>query len=509
MAEAVLYGKLHQSIDYQEVKNVITPQFETVDAVIYDGQSSTVGTFTEIWTTDPRVDPTAQPVGEFIQQGSFINETDSSVFVPTYNADGTVARIDTVAPGEIFVGTSASVDTTVIEGEQITLIRTDSAGNPIVDRSTGRDFNGWGISREGGYMQGEGRANRLGVKGSEDLGNGLKAVYQVEFGLNLTAADDNITSGNNGIDYRNSFAGLAGDWGTVLVGRHDTPLKISTGKLDLFADTMADYNGTVCFEDVRADNVVAYISPSFSGLSFMGAVIAPGGATIGEGLNVNNDSFASAWSLALIYQNGPFFGSAAYESLGNEHFMDSEVSRAGKNACINADGTETLSCNYVDDDFTKWRLGLGILDWNGFTLTAIYEQQDDIPEGQIREARGFVNPNGVVTIGSNTLGAKEQKLWQVQAGYSFGNNMFKAMYGAVDRDQDKILAGTRETVSLENLRDDLEGDRNAWAVGFDHNFSKRTQVYALYTAVDDDNNGVPGQTAVEWSGFSLGLVHKF
>jgi hypothetical protein len=56
-------------------------------------------------------------------------------------------------------------------------------------------------------------------------------------------------------------------------------MKISTGKLDLFADTMADYNGTVGFRDLRADNVVAYISPSLAGFQLSGAIVPSGGAT--------------------------------------------------------------------------------------------------------------------------------------------------------------------------------------------------------------------------------------
>ena len=63
------------------------------------------------------------------------------------------------------------------------------------------------------------------------------------------------------------------------MGRHDTPLKISTGKLDLFADTLADMNATVGFQDLRADNAVAYISPSFSGFTLAAAIVPAGGST--------------------------------------------------------------------------------------------------------------------------------------------------------------------------------------------------------------------------------------
>jgi len=385
----------------------------------------------------------------------------------------------------------------------------DANGNPIV--GGGQDFEGWGVSREGTFIPGSSRANRIGVKGSEDLGNGLKAIYQVELGLNLSAADDNIPSGNNGISYRNSFIGLAGNWGTALVGRHDTPYKIATGKLDQFAYTMADFNGTVGFDDIRADNLIAYISPSFSGFSFMGAVIAPGGATNGEGANINSDSLAEAFSLAGIYSNGPFYASIAYESMGSELGMSGSTSLAGNSACINADGTQTLSCDYIDDDFTKWKIGLGLLDWNGFTLTGIYSQQDNRFPGQRREAFNFISPDGTVdSVGVN--GVEEQSLWQIQAAYAFGNNTVKAMYGSVDRDDGGVLQNTRETISLNNLRSDLEGDRYTWAIGFDHNFSKRTKAYVLYTTVEDDRSDTPGfgkNDGRDWDGFSLGMIHKF
>jgi len=457
MAEATLYGKLNQSIDYAEVNNAYGPYY--VDPDGYD--------------------------------------TDNLLDQRRYGAD-TVIFVD------------------------------PNTGRVL--QSPGKDFNGWGISNNSwGKFTGQNallpkaqsRANRVGVKGSEDLGNGLKAIYQIEFGVNFSSADDNIPSGQNGgVSMRNSFVGLAGDWGTFLVGRHDTPMKISTGKLDLFVDTMADYNGTVGFDDIRADNVIAYISPSFGGFSLAGAVIAGGGATAIGDLNINEDSLAGAYSIAGIYSNGPFYASAAYESLDNNMFMDTYASIAGKQACFDSD-TRTFNvfptCDYVDSAYNKWRIGLGLLDWNGFTLTGIYEQQENLPSGQTPRSVAFVNSEtGEIVTGFGQT-VEKQQLWQVQAGYAFGNNMFKAMYGSVDRGNTRLLANTRDTtVAIDNVRalgrsvrDDLEGDRYTWAVGFDHNFSKRTMAYVLYTQVDDDLDGTPGFSGAEWSGFSLGMKHSF
>ncbi|HIE55985.1 MAG TPA: porin, partial [Chromatiaceae bacterium] len=79
------------------------------------------------------------------------------------------------------------------------------------------------------------RASRIGFKGSEDLGNGLKMIWKVETGVNIAEGGGEWAS-------RNAYIGLAGGWGTFLYGRHDTPVKMSTGKLDIFGDTIADYN---------------------------------------------------------------------------------------------------------------------------------------------------------------------------------------------------------------------------------------------------------------------------
>jgi predicted porin len=393
----------------------------------------------------------------------------------------------------------------------------DVNGNVLTD---GQDFTGWGVSAQGmrnnDLVDGppvsspgiSSRANRLGVKGSEDLGGGLKAIYQVELGLSLN--DDDIDSGGNGISYRNSFVGLAGEWGTVLVGRHDTPYKISTSKLDQFSDTIADFNSTVGFDDNRTNNTIAYISPSFSGFSFAGAIIAPGsGTTSGGDTNLNADSLAEAYSLGLIYRNGPFYASAAYENMSDEVFMDTIASEADGNCDVASADFNAAACNKVGDDYSHWKLSLGLLDWNGFTLAAIYAQQDDIPGGR-RYAAGDFDSAAGIKLPNNSNSAD---LWQIQAGYAFGNNKVKAMYGRMDRDGDWSLpAGVGTAFQRGQLSDFYEGDRETWAIGFDHSFSKRTKAYAIYTSVDDDRDGldaISGVTGAEYSAFSLGMIHKF
>ncbi len=272
------------------------------------------------------------------------------------------------------------------------------------------------------------RASRLGFKGSEDLGNGLKAIWKLEFQIAMADSDGVITgeSGNTLVKARNMYVGFAGGWGTFLYGRHDTPYKISTGRLDKFVDTLADYNGSLGpgFQDIRADNAIAYISPSFAGLTIAAAIVAPGNHA-----NSEADGLADTYSIAAMYSNGPLYLAAAYENLDQDLLG-------------------------VSDDADKWRIGAGFT-LGAFDIGAIYEDQQD-----------------VATI------------WQIQASFAMGNNVIKAAYG-------------------QNDSDTTDNTDNSYAIGVDHNFSKRTKAYLLYAATDNDVDNT------DQSGFSFGIVHKF
>ncbi|NCP80542.1 MAG: porin, partial [Gallionella sp.] len=73
-------------------------------------------------------------------------------------------------------------------------------------------------------------SSRLGIKGSEEIGDGLKALFQYEVAVDA--------DGQNGNGFaratRNSGAGLQGDFGQVIVGVWDTPYKVVHNKIELF-----------------------------------------------------------------------------------------------------------------------------------------------------------------------------------------------------------------------------------------------------------------------------------
>src|SRR5438105_15186374 len=75
-------------------------------------------------------------------------------------------------------------------------------------------------------------SSNLGFRGTEDLGQGLRAFFQIESAVNL---DNGTQSGF--FASRNSAAGLLGGWGQVFLGQWDSPYKYSTLRLDPTGDT--------------------------------------------------------------------------------------------------------------------------------------------------------------------------------------------------------------------------------------------------------------------------------
>jgi predicted porin len=434
-AEAVLYGEVHVSLDYVDA-----------DADAY-------------WHRPA-------PGGPSFDFQGFVDAANQVLADSGYVGIPGPEQINT-AIGDVMFGT-IPFDSLAPEVQAGILQALDDNLTP------GLPFRGWGLNMSN-------RGSRLGLRGSEDLGRGLKAIYQVEFEIAAANANANIADGDPDlIRMRNTFAGLEGAWGRFLMGRHDTPLKMSTARLDLFADTLADYNDTPGFTDRRPDNTVLYVSPLLWGIQISGALIPAGGSTPLDVADPRANGIVDGWSVAAVYAAGPFQASMAYERLDRPLWQWQ-------------DGLYDLSQGVLASDDTLWRVGLGLLDWHNFDLTAVYE------------SRGKV-------LGQPDNGGVD--LWQVQGAYRMGATRLKAMVGqALSGDcVDPLDLGFRfacpSGVVVDTFGDALGvfaegGDKSTWALGLDHNFSARSQVYALYVALDDD------RPEADWSGFSVGLRQGF
>ena len=110
-------------------------------------------------------------------------------------------------------------------------------------------------------------ASRIGVKGSVKIDDSLTAIYKVEWQVDV--ADDE----KDNFKARSQWVGLKGDFGSVMLGRHDTAMKLSQGKIDLFNDYNADLKNLFSGEN-RLDDTLSYVSPSMNGFKVGATFVA-------------------------------------------------------------------------------------------------------------------------------------------------------------------------------------------------------------------------------------------
>ena len=157
---------------------------------------------------------------------------------------------------------------------------------------------------------------RFGMRGVEDLGGGLKAVFALEAGILVDTGAGNQSGG--GLFSRQAFVGVNGDFGTVTLGRHLTAYDALRGATNYsdnallfsFSQINAVYNNGVADYTNRTSNSIAYTSPSFGG--FSGAVVLGTGEDKTPGVNASRNN-----SLHIKYANGPLLVGYAYQ---NEKF---------------------------------------------------------------------------------------------------------------------------------------------------------------------------------------------
>jgi predicted porin len=309
-------------------------------------------------------------------------------------------------------------------------------------------------------------SGRVGVKGSEDLGGGLKAIWQFE-------SNASFGSGSTSFGGRNSFLGLQGGWGTFLAGKHDTPYKDVGRWFDLFGDQVGDsrnliqaVGGSNVGFDLRPDNVVAYVTPTFGGGFSIAAAYVLDDATDNR----------TATSINAKWKSGDFLVGLGYETHDQ-----------GWN------GTNNSDLPVGTNDESGMRAGL---QWSpgAWKLNLFYTAMSDL--------------NGSSGYDSTVMG--------VGGAYTMGKNVIKAQYYTTSNDAPAPF--------------DSDIDASIIAVGWDYKMSKRTTAYVAYSTTTNDANvyyctdagghggEVCGQAAQiegaqsetgDPSVISFGMVHKF
>jgi len=303
-------------------------------------------------------------------------------------------------------------------------------------------------------------SSRLGFRGTEDLGGGLSAIFGIETGFQVDSpgTSNNATPGGapTTLGDRAAFVGLAGGFGTVKLGRHDTSfddirdLSVSSNLWDsthlASTETIvgASANGGVAasagvggladYGD-RANNQIRYESPSFSGFTF--------GASYGFG-EATKPAKADVTAFNLRYKAGALDIGYAFQE--NKAISATLVDTTNQ--------YNTLAAAY---NFGAFRVSGG---WNQVK----------------RDVAGGVKANAY-TIGVNV---------PVNAfDFSVGYSTAKA----------KQNGATFEKGS-------------AFSAGVTYALSKRTRAYAALTNGDVEN-GVTGAKLRQRDIYAVGVIHTF
>jgi predicted porin len=112
---------------------------------------------------------------------------------------------------------------------------------------------------DGSFTEVKSNASRIGFKGTQKLNDDLEVVYKAEFEVDIDGDGDVFKA-------RNQYIGLKGGFGEVLLGKNDTMLKQSQGKVDLFSDLNGDIKNLWKGENRMADTI-SYKSPKFNDFS--------------------------------------------------------------------------------------------------------------------------------------------------------------------------------------------------------------------------------------------------
>ena len=157
-------------------------------------------------------------------------------------------------------------------------------------------------------------SSRFGFKGSEDLGEGLQAIYQFEAQIDSVDDENSKTPFN---DVRNSRIGLKGNFGTLFAGNWDTPYKTVHKKIEVFDKTkvfsttnLAGVSDTGKSYNTRQNNVIQYWTPNVS--DFTGqvsyALDSEKTATINQ----------TSISLSTAYESDRLFAGLGYEKRADQ-----------------------------------------------------------------------------------------------------------------------------------------------------------------------------------------------
>ena len=316
----------------------------------------------------------------------------------------------------------------------------------LIDVSAGQFQNAGGLKVKR-LDSGNLSTSYIGFRGTEDLGGGLKASFQLDSFLLADSGGASRVPGVDGFWARNANVSLSGGFGTLRLGRQGPALFVSTLLFNAFGDSFGFspsirqyYNlpsGTPLVGDSGWNNAIGYTTPRLGGFTATVQVAAGEGAATAKGRNIGGN---------VLYFGGPLSLSAAWQN-------------------VQAQGT----------------LGRAISAFPGFVDQTAYQFGGAYDLGFMKAFGQY----GVI----KTDATSDVKVTNMQAGVTvpLGAGKLMASYGKSELD---VVSPLADKVS------------KILTLGYSYSLSKRTELYGVY--MSDKYTGLSSGTTM-----AAGVRHTF
>jgi len=351
-----------------------------------------------------------------------------------------------------------------------------SAGVSDLSNQAGEaDYSGSGMASNN---------SKLGIRGSEDLGNNLKAIFQLEMNVGV---NDGSGGSSSAMWNRNSFVGLEGDFGSLRFGHEDTPYKAIGDNLSFLGVSSGNFvaNSTILSKHgfgsssassfhLRRNNAITYESPKFSGFQFLAQYSK-------DTPDFTSDVKPWVLSTGILYDNGPLYLALAYEYhkdlYGGSRNMPTAAQRnlAGKSS---KDTAIRLTAGYKFTKSTRAEANFAHL--------------------KLSESGGAVGD----------FDSYKHNSWSLNVQHKIGAATLQASYA-------QATAGSCTLVGVDCDASGLEGKQ--FNIGASYALSKRTFLFAIASKLINgesarfNNLGLDGDVSpgADITQVAVGLAHSF
>ncbi|WP_050465343.1 porin [Herbaspirillum autotrophicum] len=341
--------------------------------------------------------------------------------------------------------------------------------------------------------------SRIGFKGSEDLGGGLKALFNLENGFNV----DTATAAQNGQLFgRTATLGLSGNFGTVLLGRQKDFLD------DLAANTsVADFGGLISnvhAKDLdrtngeRVNNSIRYNTPNVNG--FYGSLI------YGFGEQAGSTSTGQSYGIGGAYANGPFNIGLAYfqakkASSAAGAAAASDVNSSNATTCSNAVGSAGDTCLKTWTLAAAYQLGAAKLHGSWSQVKLPLAQSGASSSFSAASAASFVADAATQQFAVG--GINNDKTNIIDVGVNYALSPALSLIGSVQLARVNFVNADNGKMTQVNL-------------GAKYALSKRTTLYGVYRNLRASDMYSPGVNSTSTPGadnsqnaLNIGMIHTF